>query len=52
MYAKKEGVDEKSNVRFKARLIAKGYEEGIDYNESFSPVVNLNSYYVSSCCTI
>ena len=24
VYAKKEGVDEKSNVRFKARLVAKG----------------------------
>ena len=48
VYAKKQGSLTKDIVRYKTKLLAKGYAqwEGIDYNDVFSPVVKHSSIQI------
>ena len=48
VFAKKHGSSDSDIVRYKVRLVAKGYaqREDIDYNEVFSPVVNHSSIQI------
>ena len=45
MFKKKQGVSEKERIRYKVRLVAKGYSQkkGIDYDKIFSHVVRHTS---------
>ncbi|MCF7184084.1 hypothetical protein L3H42_11345, partial [Corynebacterium sp. MC-13] len=48
VFKKKEGMALAEGIKYKARVIAKGFHqrEGVDYNEIFSPVVRHTSIHV------
>src|SRR5436189_5279081 len=48
VYRKKEGISEKTDITYKARLVAKEFsqKEGVDYDEIFYPMVKHTSIRV------
>ena len=54
IYKRKRRADEKVEA-FKARLVAKSFtqKEGVDYEDTFSPIAMLKSIYILiHCCSL
>ena len=54
IYKRKERVPREGGIRFKPRLVAKGFTqlEEVDYNEIYSPVVRHSSIRVLLACVL